>query len=399
MAMKRVGLVGWRGMVGSVLMQRMQEERDFDLIEPVFFTTSNPGGKSPNYGKEAPPLKDAKSVDELKAMDIIISCQGGDYTNEVYPELRKAARKQASGMSRVPIPTRSALDVSPEERRQIYERLWEKGGSQRMMSAFTDLMRNEQANESLAAFVREKIRAIVKDPVTREILTPRDHPIGSRRLCVDTDYYETYNRDNVKLVDARRTPIVEITEKGLRTTEAEYDVDIIAFATGFDAMTGALSQIEIAGRDGCLLKDAWAAGPVTYLGLMVHGFPNLFIVTGPGSPSVKANMVTAIEQHVEWISDCLAYMQRGGMATIEPTMEAQDQWVRHVNEVANGTLFVRATNSWYMGANIPGKPRVFMPYVAGLPAYIQICEEVVADGYRGFMLQKAPSPAERALAD
>src|SRR5690606_30177669 len=142
---------------------------------------------------------------------------------------------------------------------------------------------------------------------------------------VDTDYYETYNRDNVKLVDARRTPIVEITEKGLRTTEAEYDVDIIAFATGFDAMTGALSQIEIAGRDGCLLKDAWAAGPVTYLGLMVHGFPNLFIVTGPGSPSVKANMVTAIEQHVEWISDCLAYMQRGGMATIEPTMEAQDQ--------------------------------------------------------------------------
>jgi len=316
-----------------------------------------------------------------------------------YPELRKAARKQASGMSRVPIPTRSALDVSSEERRQIYERLWEKGGSQRMMSAFTDLMRNEQANESLAAFVREKIRAIVKDPVTREILTPRDHPIGSRRLCVDTDYYETYNRDNVKLVDARRTPIVEITEKGLRTTEAEYDVDIIAFATGFDAMTGALSQIEIAGRDGCLLKDAWAAGPVTYLGLMVHGFPNLFIVTGPGSPSVKANMVTAIEQHVEWISDCLAYMQRGGMATIEPTMEAQDQWVRHVNEVANGTLFVRATNSWYMGANIPGKPRVFMPYVAGLPAYIQICEEVVADGYRGFMLQKAPSPAERALAD
>src|SRR5690606_19448506 len=186
-----------------------------------------------------------------------------------YPELRKAARKQASGMSRVPIPTRSALDVSPEERRQIYERLWEKGGSQRMMSAFTDLMRNEQANESLAAFVREKIRAIVKDPVTREILTPRDHPIGSRRLCVDTDYYETYNRDNVKLVDARRTPIVEITEKGVRTTEAEYDVDIIAFATGFDAMTGALSQIEIAGRDGCLLKDAWAAGPVTYLGLMV----------------------------------------------------------------------------------------------------------------------------------
>ncbi|CAM3549384.1 NAD(P)/FAD-dependent oxidoreductase [Bordetella sputigena] len=314
-----------------------------------------------------------------------------------YPALRKAARKQSSGMSRVAIPTMSALDMPREERLRLYERLWAKGGSARMMGAFTDLMRNEEANESLASFVREKIRAVVKDPVTAEILTPRDHPIGSRRLCVDTDYYESFNRDNVRLVDARRTPIQEITEQGLRTTDAEYEVDIIAFATGFDAMTGALNEISITGRAGERLGDKWRAGPATYLGLMVHGFPNMFIVTGPGSPSVKANMVTAIEQHVEWIADCLAYLDDHDIATIEPTSEAEDMWVRHVNEVANGTLFPKATNSWYVGANIPGKPRVFMPYVAGLPAYIKVCEEVVADGYRGFDLRKSRMDAEASL--
>ncbi|GGE51643.1 cyclohexanone monooxygenase [Agaricicola taiwanensis] len=305
-----------------------------------------------------------------------------------YPELRKAARKQSSGMSRVPIPTMSALDVPHEERLRIYERLWAKGGSNRMMNAFNDMMRNEEANESLASFVREKIRSMVKDPEIAEILTPRDHPIGSRRLCVDTNYYETFSRPNVKLVDARRTPIQEITEKGVRTTEADYEVDAIAFATGFDAMTGALNEISITGRGGMHLRDKWSAGPSTYLGLMVHGFPNMFIVTGPGSPSVKSNMVTAIEQHVEWISDCLAHLDRGGIATIEPRLDAEEKWVQHVNDVANSTLFPRA-NSWYVGANIPGKPHVFMPYVAGLPAYIKICEEVVAEGYRGFDFRKA----------
>jgi cyclohexanone monooxygenase len=314
-----------------------------------------------------------------------------------YPALRKAARKQSAGMSRVAIPTLSALDLSHEERVRLYEQLWAKGGSARMMGAFTDLLRNAEANESLASFVREKIRSIVKDPGTAEILTPRDHPIGSRRLCVDTNYYESFNRDNVKLVDARRTPIQEITEKGVRTTEAEYEVDIIAFATGFDAMTGALNEVSITGRAGERLSHKWRAGPATYLGLMVNGFPNMFLVTGPGSPSVKANMVTAIEQHVEWISDCLSHLDANDIATIEPTAEAEDAWVRHVNEVANGTLFPKATNSWYVGANIPGKPRVFMPYVAGLPAYIKICEEVVADGYRGFDLQKATSDMEARI--
>jgi len=305
-----------------------------------------------------------------------------------YPELRKAARKQSAGMSRVAIPTMSALDMPHEERLRLYEQLWAKGGSARMMGAFTDLLRNEEANESLASFVGSKIRAKVKDPTIGELLTPRDHPIGSRRVCVDTDYYETFNRPNVTLVDARRTPIQEITETGIRTTDAEYEVDAIAFATGFDAMTGALKEISITGRGGERLNDKWAAGPTTYLGLMVHGFPNMFIVTGPGSPSVKANMVTAIEQHIEWISDCLAYLRDKHVAAIEPTMDAEEYWVRHVNEVANQTLFPKATNSWYVGANVPGKPRVFMPYVAGVPAYIKICDEVVANGYRGFDLRE-----------
>src|SRR5690606_25740848 len=199
----------------------------------------------------------------------------------------------------------------------------------------------------------------------------------------------TFNRANVALVDARRTPITEITERGVRTTDAEYVVDIIAFATGFDAMTGALSEILITGRDGVRLRDKWASGPANYLGLMVHGFPNLFVLTGLGSLSVKANMVTAIEQHIEWIAGCLVYLDQLDIATIEPTAQAEDDWVQHVNDVANGTLFPRATNSWYVGANIPGKPRVFMPYVGGMPAYIKVCEDVAAHGYRGFHLQKA----------
>jgi cyclohexanone monooxygenase len=305
-----------------------------------------------------------------------------------YPELRKSARKQSSGMSRVALPTMSAQAMSADERLRLYESLWTKGGSAHIMGAFNDFLRNEQSNESLASFVREKIRAIVKDPETAEFLTPHDHPIGAKRLCVDTEYYETFNRDNVKVVDARRAPIQEITRQGIRTTDAEYPFDMIVFATGFDAMTGALSEIAITGRKGQRLKDKWVAGPTTYLGLMVQGFPNMFIVTGPGSPSVKSNMVMSIEQHIEWISDCVIHLERGGIATIEPQPDAEEQWVLHVNEVAAGTLFTKA-DSWYVGANIPGKPRVFMPYVAGVPAYIKICDEVAAEGYRGFDLRKA----------
>ncbi len=300
-----------------------------------------------------------------------------------YPELRKAGLKQSSGMSRIPIPTMAAQDLPADERTRIYEELWAKGGSARIMTAFNNLLRNEEANETLASFVRDKIRSIVKNPETADLLTPRDHPIGAKRLCVDTDYFESFNRDNVKLVDARRAPIRGITETGVRTTEADYEVDAIVFATGFDAMTGALNEIAITGRQGRRLKDKWVNGPTTYLGLMVEGFPNMFIVAGAGSPSVKSNMVVAIELHVEWIAHCLTYMRGRGATTIEAQADAEANWVRHVNDVANGTLFPKA-DSWYMGANIPGKPRVFMPYIGGIPAYIKACDEIVADNYRGF---------------
>ncbi len=304
-----------------------------------------------------------------------------------YPELRKAGLKQSSGMARIPIPTMAAQQMPADERTRLYEELWAKGGSARIMTAFNNLLRNEEANETLASFVRGKIRAIVKDPATADLLTPRGHPIGAKRLCVDTDYFESFNRDNVKLVDVRRAPIEEITEAGVRTAEADYEVDAIVFATGFDAMTGALNDITITGRDGRRLKDKWVNGPTTYLGLMVEGFPNMFIVAGAGSPSVKSNMVVAIELHIQWIANCLTYIGERGVATIEPQAEAEEKWVRHVNEVADGTLFPKA-DSWYMGANIPGKPRVFMPYIGGIPAYIKACDEIVADNYRGFDLRK-----------
>jgi cyclohexanone monooxygenase len=310
-----------------------------------------------------------------------------------YEARRKAARRQSFGVSRVPLPTQAAHDVSAEERQQIYAANWAAGGSIYFLTAFKDLLTDGAANETAAEFVRERIREMVRDPRKAELLTPTDHPIGTKRLCVDTEYYEAFNRDNLHLVDVRSAPIQEITETGIRTGDTVYEVDAIAFATGFDAMTGALREIAITGRGGVTLAQKWEHGPTTYLGLMVHGFPNLFIVTGPGSPSVKSNMITAIEQHVEWIADCLSDMQRQGAATIEPEADAETHWGEHVNEVAHRTLYPRAA-SWYTGSNIPGKPKVFMPYVAGIPAYIQICEAVVADGYRGFTVREQPPAAQ-----
>jgi cyclohexanone monooxygenase len=211
---------------------------------------------------------------------------------------------------------------------------------------------------------------------------------------VDTDYFETYNRDNVSLVDVKRAPIEEITPHGLRTTEAEYELDCLVFATGFDALTGALLDIDIRGRGGLALRDAWVGGPRTYLGLQVAGFPNMFIITGPGSPSVLSNMLVAIEQHVDWITDCVEYMLERGLETIEATEDAQEAWVEHVNAVASFTLFPQA-DSWYMGANIPGKPRVFLPYIGGLGNYGKRCDEVAANDYEGFALtrRRAAAPA------
>jgi cyclohexanone monooxygenase len=238
--------------------------------------------------------------------------------------------------------------------------------------------------------VRSKIGETVKDPATAEALKPRDHPIGAKRICVDIDYFETYNRPNVELVNLKATPIEAITPTGVRTSEATYEVDALVFATGFDAMTGALLAIDIKGAGGRDFRDAWAEGPKAYLGLAVAGFPNLFTITGPGSPSVLSNMINSIEQHVEWITDCVAYMRERGLTRIEADDAAQEAWVRHVARVADKTLFPRAA-SWYMGANIPGKPRVFMPYIGS--GYRQKCNDVAAAGYEGFSLAKARAEA------
>jgi len=247
---------------------------------------------------------------------------------------------------------------------------------------------DEQANETAAEFFRNKIRSIVRDPKVAEMLAPRDYPMGTKRMCVDTNYYATFNRDNVTLIDLRRTPIETITHNGLRTAEREYALDAIVFAIGFDAMTGTLSRIDIRGRGGQTLGEKWQAGPRTYLGIAVAGFPNLFTITGPGSPSVLSNMIVSIEQHVDWIANCIGGLRRRGAATIEATPQAEEAWVAHVNEVGHMTLYPRA-NSWYMGANIPGKPRVFMPYIGGVGAYRQKCDEVAAEGYRGFTIAAA----------
>jgi len=305
------------------------------------------------------------------------------HVKATYAEHRRKNRESRAGFV-VPVGDTPALAATTGERQRAYEARWARGGFG-FTSAFADLSTNAEANETAAAFVRARIRDIVRDPAVAEALSPRDHPIGTKRLPLDTDYYDTFNRDNVTLVDVRKDPIEAITPDGLRTWDAAYALDRIVFATGFDAMTGALLAIDIQGRAGGTLKETWFAGPRTYLGVAVTGFPNLFIITGPGSPSVLSNMIVSIEQHVDWIADCIAYLRARGLTAIEATIEAEDAWVAHVNEVAHTTLYPRA-NSWYMGANIPGKPRIFMPYIGGVGAYRQKCDAVAANGYEGFTL-------------
>jgi cyclohexanone monooxygenase len=262
------------------------------------------------------------------------------------------------------------------------EKRWRKGGAY-FMSAISDTMISESANDRVAAFVHRKIRATVKDPVTAEALCPTSHPIGTKRICVDSGYYETYNRDNVTLVNLRKTPIERITATGAQLSDRHVDFDMLVLATGFDAMTGALLNIDIRGDGGQVLAEKWAEGPRAYLGLMIAGFPNLFTITGPGSPSVLSNMLVSIEQHVDFIVDCMKHADEHGATKIETNIESEDEWVSHVNEVANSTLYPKG-GSWYLGANIPGKPRVFMPYAAGVGAYRETCDGVVAGGYTGF---------------
>jgi cation diffusion facilitator CzcD-associated flavoprotein CzcO len=301
-----------------------------------------------------------------------------------YAGFRQRNAAQPFGASFPPNPV-LATQVDAAERDRVYQERWQIGGLG-FITAFGDLLFDHQANQTAAEFVRGKIREIVRDPAVAEKLSPKQ-VIGCKRLCVGTGYYATFNRPNVTLVDVSETPIEAITPSGVRVAGVGYEVDAIVFATGFDAMTGAVLAVDIRGTGGRTLREKWAAGPRTYLGLGTAGFPNLFIITGPGSPSVLSNMVPAVEQHAAWIADCLAYLREHGIARIDAEPAAEDAWVGHVNDVANLTVFP-SCNSWYLGANVPGKPRVFMPYI-GFPTYVAKCNEVVAKGYEGFELTPA----------
>ena len=301
-----------------------------------------------------------------------------------------ASRHEKSRHSRQGIPydfpTKSAFDVTDAEREATYQHAWDNSHLFALRLTYNDLLVDEAANDTVAAFVHGKIREIVKDPALAERLIPRSYPFSTKRPCIGRDYYAMYNRDHVRLVDLRETPIVRMTPAGIETTEGELPFDAIIFATGFDALTGAAALIDITGRDGMRLRDKWAEGPETYLGLMSAGFPNLFLVTGPGSPGPLTAMVKSIEQHVDWIADAMTFLRDRGYATIDARPVDEKAWMAHVQEVADGTLYPRA-NSWYVGANVPGKPRKFMPYLGGLGVYRAKCDAVAEAGYEGFELK------------
>lgn len=308
------------------------------------------------------------------------------YIKENAAEIRDVMHATRNGQP-FHISERVALAMPPEERQALYEAAWQKGGLE-FRATFEDLMVSKAANDTAADFIRQKIREIVKDPATAEKLSDIDHPYATKRPPIDTNYFETFNRDNVTLVDVKAAPIQRIEPTGIRTSDAAYPLDIIVFATGFDAMTGPMLRMNITGRDGISLAEAWQAGPRTYLGLQIAGFPNLFTVTGPGSPSVLCNMPVAIEQHADWIADCIAHMRSHGLDRIEAAPEAVANWVERVNIAADATLLPLAKSSWYLGANVPGKPRVFMPYAGGMVRYREICADVAAKNYEGFILRE-----------
>ncbi len=285
----------------------------------------------------------------------------------------------ASGMS-----LRKILETPMAER---LARLDREGWSATSALAWADVRSDIEANRACTQLYGEMIKRVVKDPETAASLVPH-YPVGCKRMIIDDGYFETYNRDNVTLVDLRKGGIKRITPTGIETEQGAFEFDVILYATGFDALTGALNRIDIQGRDGRKMRDAWIAdGPRTYLGLQVHGFPNLFTITGPGSPSVLSNMICSVEQHGSWIADCLVDMRARGLKVIEPTEAAQTDWVAHVASLIEGDIRVHETcNSWYVGANIPGKARVYMPYVAGINVYSKKCREIVEAGYEGFQL-------------
>ena len=355
---KRVGVIG-TGSSGIQLIPMIAKEAK----ELVVFQ------RTPNFS--------------IPAWNRPLSIEEQDAWKVNYAEHRRSARNTRSGIL-YDYSTRATTEMSKQDRDAEYERRWAKGGAN-FTHAFNDIFTNRESNELAAEFVRNKIRSIVKDPAVAGMLTPKDHAIGTKRICVDTDYYKTFNNAHVKLVDIRATPLQEIKPKGIRTSDALYELDCIVFATGYDAVTGALERLNLQGEKGQLLKDEWTLGPRTYLGLMTVGFPNLFFITGPGSPSILTNVIVSIEQHVDWIARCIQHMNATQNSKIQAQAHAQEAWVQKVNDLAKNTLFP-ASDSWYMGANVPGKPRVFLPFIGGLSTYTEICEQVISDGYSGFDL-------------
>ena len=320
----------------------------------------------------------------IPARNAALTEQDRDAFRKNYPEIRRFAREDSRNGIYALQPDRGALDDGDNARRARFDQRWADGGLTFMLT-YNNLLLDQAANDTAADFVRGKIAEIVKNPETAKRLQPDNHPIGTKRICVDTDYYATFNRPNVTLVDIRKGGIEEILPNAVRAGGEDYAIDALVLATGFDAMTGSVAKIDIRGRGGKTLNQKWAQGAKTYLGLMSEGFPNLFIITGPGSPSVLSNMIVSIEQHVDWIADCLSFMRGRALTSMEATRAAEEAWVAHVNQVAHMTLYPQA-NSWYMGANIPGKPRIFMPYIGGVGVYRRTCDDVAAKGYEGFAM-------------
>lgn len=304
-----------------------------------------------------------------------------------YAERRRLSWRSGGGSPHIAHP-KLTMQASPEERRAAFEKRWELGGVL-FSKTFSDQMIDPAANEEARKFYEEKVRAVIDDPALADLLIPTDHPIGTKRICTDSNYFQTFNRPNVTLISVRNTPIESVDAAGINTSDTHYDLDAIVLATGFDAMTGAMAKIDIVGRAGKRLRDNWSNGPRTYLGLGVDGFPNLFVVCGPGAPAVLANMVLHAEANVNWIADAIAYLDDRGYTGIEASAAAVDDWVAECARRAEATLFTKA-NSWYMGANVPGKPRVFMLFLGGFGVYLDICDEVAEAGYKGFSLIKAP---------
>ena len=296
-----------------------------------------------------------------------------------YDQIREKAKYTRAGIGYNQFEERKLLDLSSEEIKKELNNRWKMGGQEIFTAGFTDVGVSLEANKIVADFVKSKIREIVKDPNVAKLLSPED-AIGCKRLCADTNYFETYNRENVELIDLNSNPINSITENGILTKNKEFKFDTIIFATGFDAMTGALQAIDITGKNGKKLKQVWKDGPKSFLGLLINGFPNLFTVTGPGSPSVLTNMMVAIEQHVEWISNCINFLSKSNLNEVEADELFQIEWMDHIEEVAKNTLRYTC-NSWYVGANVPGKKRVFMPYAGGFGKYREKCDEIAENNY------------------